>query len=176
MEGSLFETREVFIPNKEIRDEFVTAIRDAGWSELINAIQASDNLVKAAWEGDSQAVAKAIENSRYETSIIKYNDENSLSCVVSLAFYSARQYYDIRRETPAGKGFADLSFMPRKNHPDRPAMIVELKWGKSALEAIQQIEGKEYAEILKAYKGNALLIGINYDKDTKRHECMIKRY
>jgi len=121
-------------------------------------------------------VAQAIENSHYETSIIKYNDENALACVISLAFYSARQYYDIRRESPAGKGFADMFFQPRKNHPDKSAMIVELKWGKTALEAIRQIESKHYIEILNDYRDNALLVGINYDKDTKRHECVIKRY
>jgi len=170
------ETREVFIPNKEIRDEFVTAIRDTDWGELVRAIHVSDALLKAVWKGDSEAVAQMVEQAHYETSIIKYNDENSLSCVISLAFYSAREFYEIRREMPAGKGFADMSFLPRKNHLDKPAMIVELKWGKSALEAIQQIESKQYTDILKDYKGNALLVGINYDKDTKRHECMIKHY
>ncbi|MCL2322147.1 MAG: AAA family ATPase [Oscillospiraceae bacterium] len=37
--GYDLEKKEVFIPNKEIRDEFVTAIRDTDWNEIINAIQ-----------------------------------------------------------------------------------------------------------------------------------------
>jgi len=77
---------------------------------------------------------------------------------------------------PAGKGFADMSFIPRKNHPEKPAMIIELKWGKSAAEAIEQIKNKEYTAILDDYKHNALLIGISYDKDTKQHECLIEKY
>jgi hypothetical protein len=76
---------------------------------------------------------------------------------------------------PAGKGFADLIFLPRKNHLDKPAMVVELKWDKSAEGAIKQIEAKQYTDALKGYKGELLLVGINYDKATKSHECTIKR-
>ena len=136
----------------------------------------SEDLLKATWRGDTQTVAHSIERTHNETSIIKYNDENALSCIISLAYYSARRYYNIIREMPAGKGFADLVFLPRKNHMDKPAMIVELKWDKSADSAIKQIEDRQYTEILKDYKDNALLIGINYDKNSKRHACTIKRF
>ena len=174
--GYNHETQEVFIPNKEISDEFITAMRDAGWNEIISALEASDDLLKATWRGDSQTVAKRIEQMHNETSIIKYNDENALSCIVSLAYYSARQYYNIVREMPSGKGFADLVFLPRKNHMDKPAMIIELKWDKSAAGAIKQIEDRKYAEIFKDNIENTLLIGINYDKHSKRHECNIERF
>ena len=174
--GYDFVTREVFIPNKEISDEFVTAIRDVGWDEIITALRASDDLLKATWSGDAQAVAKAVEQAHYETSIIKYNDENALSNVLSIAYYSARQYYTIVREMPAGKGFADLVFLPRRKHMDKPAMIIELKWDKSAAGAIRQIKDKQYSEIIQDYKENALLIAINYDKDSKHHECIIEKY
>ena len=123
-----------------------------------------------------KAVAQAIEKAHSETSIIKYNDENALSCVLSIVYYSARQYYIIEREQPSGKGFVDLFFRPRKKHLDKPAMLIELKWDKSAIGAIKQIEDKQYTEILKDYKDYALLIGINYDKSFKQHECIIKRY
>ena len=174
--GYDIDSQEVFIPNKEISDEFVTAIRDAGWNEVIMAIKASNDLLKATWQEDAQSVAKAIDKAHNEISIIKYNDENSLSCVISLAYYSARQYYTIYREMPAGKGFADLIFIPRKNHMDKLAMIVELKWDKSAAGAIHQIENRQYPEALWDYKNNVLLIGINYDKDSKLHECEIKKH
>ena len=133
-------------------------------------------MLKAAWNEDAKAIAKAIEKTHFETSIIKYNDENALSCVLSIAFYSARQYYTIEREIPAGKGFVDLFFRPRKKYLDKPAMLIELKWDKSAMGAIKQIEDKKYTESLKDYKDNALLIGINYDKNSKKHECIINRY
>jgi len=174
--GYDYKTQEVFIPNKEISDEFVTAIRGAGWNEVVTALSASDDLLDATWRGDAYAVAEGIEQAHNETSIIKYNDENALSCIVSLAYYSARQYYNIVREMPSGKGFADLVFLPRKNHMDKPAMIVELKWDKSAKGAIHQIEERRYPEVLKEYKEKILLIGINYCKDSKQHECTIKRF
>jgi len=173
--GYNLDTQEVFIPNKEISDEFITAIRDAEWNEILAALQSSDDLLESTWRGDAQAVAHSIEQTHNETSIIRYNDENSLSSVISLAYYSAKQYYAMIREMPAGKGFADLVFLPKKNHLDKPAMIIELKWGKSAAGAIRQIEDRQYTEIIKDYKDNALLIGLNYDKDSKHHECIIKR-
>jgi len=174
--GYDFETKEVFIPNKEISNEFVSAISSVGWDEIASSLEASEDLLKATWNMDAKAVAEGIEKAHNETSIIKYNDENALSCVISIAYYSARNYYTLERETPAGKGFADLFFRPRKNHLDKPAMVIELKWDKSAKGAIEQIENKKYTDILKDYRKNALLIGINYDKSSKHHECRIKKY
>jgi len=174
--GYDIETQEVFVPNKEISDEFADAISSVDWQEITSSIEESFDLLNAAWRSDAQAVAKAIEKTHFETSIIKYNDENALSCILSIAFYSARQYYIIEREIPAGKGFVDLFFRPRKNYLDKPAMLIELKWDKSAQGAIKQIEDKKYTDILKDYKDHTLLIGINYDKTSKQHECIIKRY
>ena len=57
---------------------------------------------------DANAVAEGIAQAREEISILQYNDENSLSCTIHLAFYFAREYYTIIRELPAGKGFADV--------------------------------------------------------------------
>lgn len=73
------------------------------------------------------------------------------------------------------KGFADIVFI-RRNHTDKPALIIELKWNKSAQGAINQIKEKQYTGILDEYKDNLLLVGINYDKDRKRHECIIEKY
>ena len=100
--------------------------------------------------------------------------ENSLSCVLSLACYSARKSYIIERELPAGKGFADLVFKPRSNNSN-PAMIVELKYDGSAESAIEQIKEKRYIDCLKNYSGEVLLVGINYDKESKRHSCKIEK-
>ena len=169
-----FDTHEVSIPNKEISDEFVAAIKDVDWSEVINTINASDELLEATWHCDSKTVAKMVERTHNETSHLQYNDENALSYVVSLAYFRARDFYEIVREMPAGKGYADLIFMPRKKHMDKPAILIELKWNKSATGALQQIKNKKYPEVLRDYKGNILLVGINYDKKSKKHECVIE--
>ena len=52
--------------------------------------------------------------------------------------------------------------------------VVELKWNESANGAIEQIKKKEYCKSLKEYKGNILLVGVNYNKKTKKHECIIE--
>lgn len=92
-----------------------------------------------------------------------------------LAFYSAREYYTVVREFPTGKGFADICFIPRKLHADKPAVVIELKWDHSAEGAIAQIKEKKYVDALKDYHGNLIIAGINYDKKTKRHSCKIEK-
>lgn len=98
-----------------------------------------------------------------------------MACVLSLAYYSARAYYTEIRELPSGKGFADIIYLPRKEHLNRPAMIIELKWDKSAVSAIQQIKERNYPQTLRGYGGNLLMVGINYDTKTKIHECIIEK-
>ena len=124
---------------------------------------------------DEDAVARGIERAHQEISALEYNDENSLSCTISLAFYFAREYYTVIRELPTGKGFADICFIPRKMYADKPAVVVELKWDKSAVGAIEQIKEKQYGNALKDYQGNLLLAGINYEKKTKKHSCVIEK-
>ena len=77
------------------------------------------------------------------------------------------------REMPAGKGFADFVFFPRKK--SKIPMVVELKWGRSAEEAIDQIKEKQYGKALNGYEGAILFVGINYDKKSKTHSCKIVR-
>ena len=91
-----------------------------------------------------------------------------------VAFDFAREYYAIVRELPSGKGFTDICMIPRKHHLDKPAIIIELKWDKGADAALAQIKEKQYGNALKDYHGNLLLVGINYDKSTKKHECVIE--
>lgn len=164
----------VCIPNKEVSQEYVNAIRTMNWYGVADSVESSRKLLEALWEKDADAVAEGIEKAHEEISILQYNDENSLSCAVSLAFYFAREYYTIVRELPTGRGFADICMIPRKQHLDKPAVVIELKWDKSASGALDQIKEKHYGESLKEYQGNLLLVGINYNKGTKKHECIIE--
>lgn len=108
------------------------------------------------------------------TSILSYNNENSLACVLSIAYYYAKNDYIIYRELPTGKGFADLVFIPRKN-VDLPAIIVELKVDKGADAAIDQIKRRQYPDKVKDYTGRLLLVGIVYDHQAKQHDCQIEK-
>ncbi len=120
-------------------------------------------------------VAEGVTRTHDEnTSILSYNDENSLSCVISLAYYYARNDYIIHREFASGKGFADLVLIPRKQ-VSSPAIIIELKYGKSAEEAIKQIKRRDYMSKVREHTTDILLVGINYDRETKEHQCIIER-
>jgi hypothetical protein rflaF_20304 len=168
------ETNEVSIPNYEVSEQFASTIKITDWSEVSKSLKVSDELLNATLRGDSETVAKLISDSHKEnTSILKYNDENSLACVLSIAYYSARKDYIIHRELATGNGFADLVFIPRKGR-NLPAMIVELKKGHSAEEAIQQIKDNDYLHKVSEYSGEMLLVGINYDEQ-KGHTCKIEK-
>lgn len=165
-----------YIPNKEVGIEMSNAVEDTSWTKLADALTASEQLLEDTLLMDEAAVAKSLERVHDdETSILSYNDEESLSCAISIAYYYAKNDYIIHRELATGKGFADLVFIPRK-HVDKPAMIVELKYDKDADTAISQIHRKEYNGKLLEYTGNLLLVGINYDKQTKTHSCVIEKY
>ena len=165
----------VSIPNKEVSQEYVNAISTMEWKEIIDSVERSRQLLRSLWDLDGDAVAEGIDRVHQEVSILQYNDENALSYTVNLAFYFAREYYTIIRELPAGKGFADICFIPRKLHLDKPAVVIELKWDKTARGAIDQIKDKQYMEGLKDYQGDLLLAGINYDKKTKKHTCVVEK-
>ena len=164
----------VSIPNKEVSQEYVNAISTMNWHGVAESVEFSRKLLEALWNMDADAVAEGIEKAHEEISILQYNDENSLSCTIQLAFYFAREYYTIVRELPAGKGFADVCMIPGKKYPDKPAVMIELKWDKSAGGAIEQIKEKQYGNALKEYQGKLLLVGINYNKTTKKHECVME--
>ncbi len=168
-------TRSACIPNYEVRQEFETAVADTSWVEVTSALQQSERLMACLLNGEADEVAAHVaEVHEQNTSILKYNDENSLACVLSLAFYTARNRYEMIRELPAGKGFADMVLLPYR-HVDAPAVVLELKWDKSTDSAIGQIKRQGYCKSLARYAGEVILVGINYDKQTKVHSCRIER-
>ena len=170
------ERESVFIPNREIEIEFANAIEGAGWGEIVRLLSESEGLLGATLGGNESIVAKAVDTAHMEAaSILAYNNENALSCVISLAYYSAKRYYTFIRELPTGKGFADIVLLPGRNYPDKPAVLVELKWDESADSAIGQIKERKYVKALEGYQGNLLLVGINYDKESKKHQCKIEK-
>ena len=87
-----------------------------------------------------------------------------------------KYYFKPIRELPTGRGFADFVYLPKSEfRSDYPALLVELKWNHSAHTALNQIKEKKYIASLEPYIGDILLVGINYDKKTKKHECLIEK-
>lgn len=171
--------RRAFIPNQEVADAFSDAVRGDDWSDIGELLQESEDLLEATIRGDSDAVAEALERVHSaNSSVLRYNNEASLSSAIMIAYYTARRFYKIVPEFPQGKGFADLVFLPRKD-TDKPVMIIELKYDKDADTAIRQIHENRYDGDLKKYFGNLLLVEINYDTDAtgsnrKNHSCIIE--
>lgn len=167
---------ECYIPNREVAGEMVNAVEANHWEPVVNALQASEQLLEATLNGDAEAVARGIEVAHDEnTSILSYNDENSLACVLSIAYYYAKNDYIMHRELATGKGFADIVLIPRKN-VESPAIVLELKVDKDADSAIEQIHRKQYPAKVSEYVDHLLLVGINYDRQTKQHTCTIETW
>ena len=165
---------ECYIPNREVAGEMVNAVMANNWKPLTNVIEQSRRLLQATLAGDEAAVARGVEAAHDEnTSILSYNDENSLACVLSITYFYARNDYVMHRELATGKGFADIVLIPRKN-VDSPAIILELKVNRDAKAAIHQIKERNYPQKVAEYTGDILLVGINYDRDTKQHTCRIE--
>lgn len=171
--------KTAFVPNEEIRRELFSAVESRSWNEMIKFQQDSERLLDDTLDMNEEAVAAQIEKIHTEyASAIQYNNENSLSSVLTIAYLSGMQYYfKPVREMPAGRGFADFVFVPKPEYKSTyPALLVELKWNKNAITALEQIKNKKYPESILNYTGDVLLVGINYDKSSKEHQCMIEKY
>ena len=167
----------VHIPNEEIKMEFRNIVEDnEKYSGVYNLISKSYDLLNDIWSLNSDAVAKVFDEAHQDhTSILTYNNENSLLCVISLSLVlSTTDTYNVIRELPTGKGYANLVYLPKPG-VNKPALLIELKYDKSAQTAITQIKEKNYLQFFKDYKGEVLLVGINYSKDTKTHQCIIEK-
>ena len=163
------------IPNEEIKIEFEKILRRAEHKSLIELIRKSDQLLKDTLNGNEKAVAKAFERVRdTEYAPSYYNDEQALRYVIKFAYISCVDQYAKIEEMPTGHGIADVVYVP-KRRSQLPAMVIELKWNKGADKAIAQIDDRNYAEALRNYGGEIVLVGISYDEKTKKHACRIRR-
>ena len=166
------------IPNLEVRKEWHRAVSTLPeYSKTDEIIKASEELLEQTLLKNSDAVAKALDNTHLHVSSSRnYNNENALAAAVYIAFVHALNYYNCFKELSTGKGFADLVYVPVVKSPEHPAIIIELKINESTGKALQQIQNRQYFDALENYKGNLLFVAINYDKDTKKHECEITEW
>ena len=120
-----------------------------------------------------QELTTAVESRKWNEMItFQQESERLLEATLNMEYY-----FKPVRELPTGRGFADFVFIPKPEYiSDYPALVVELKWNKNAETALQQIKEKKYPESIKQYTGDILLVGINYDKKTKKHQCLVESY
>ena len=169
------ETRRVRIPNEEVRFEFDDLLQNAQHTGLARLVQDSEKLLQDTLNGNETEVVNAIvrvRNTNYAPMF--YNNEQALRYVIKFAYIVCIDYYLKVEELPTGHGIADVVFLPKRD-TSLPAMIVELKWNQTAKGAIKQIKEKDYPILISEYTGDILLVGINYDEDTKKHSCKIEK-
>ena len=168
--------KECYIPNLEVLGEMENAIVDVKWQNVVRVLQQSERLLDATLRCDAATVARMVQDAHTDnTSLIRYSDENSMSCVLSIAYFYAHGDYIFHREYQSGTGFADLVLMPRKN-VTTPAIIVELKYNSTTDTAIDQIHRNNYPKKVAEYTGDILLVAVSYDRKTKEHQCAIERW
>lgn len=170
------DKKSAFIPNEEVKQEFVRAVTTGKHTEVAKLIRNSDNLLKQTLNMDEEAVADAIEEVHKACAAsIAYNNEEALRSTIRFAYISCLDEYIVIDEFPSGHGFADIAFIPKRSS-SMPVILVELKWNKTKLGAIEQIKRKDYPQALKDYGSNLLMVGINYDAKSKKHTCKIEKY
>ena len=173
-----YESKEkaVFIPNEEVREEFVLAVSRSKHTEMVKLIQITDHLLELTLQMDEEAVAAAVEEiHKTYASPINYNNEESLRRTIHFAYLGCIE--DFRRidELPSGHGYADVAFVPKQN-VSKPIIFIELKWNKSTESAVRQIKDRDYPHVFKDYCGDILLVGVNYNENTKKHTCKIEKH
>ena len=174
------KTSEVFIPNREILDAFRTSTKSSEWTDTFRSFELSQEILRATLNKDAGKVAELVEKAHNQAGNRTYNDEAALSYAIQLAYYAARKYYTTILELDSGKGYVDIAYLPAPKYSDKPALVIELKYNKTADTAMNQIRRQKYDDRLEHYKGNILLVGIDYDKDVpndkpefKHHKCRI---
>ena len=169
-------TSEVSIPNREILDEFKASTKSDEWIDTFASYKKSLELLNAIWSKDEETVAGLIEESHDRAGNKTYNDEAALSYGMQYAMYAAQKYYTTIQELDSGKGYADIVYLPSPEYPDKPALIMELKYNKDVKTASDQIREKNYPQVLEHYAGNILVVSINYDKELKSSESGFKHH
>ena len=169
----------VHIPNEEIRQEFARAIRRVKRDDTIRRVRESEQLIEDTVHGREEAVARQIEKIHEEEASLYYNNEQALRSVIKRAYFSYGNEYVMFEELPAGAGYADIVYLPKKDSM-LPILVIELKWNQSAEGAIRQIQDRQYPEAFRGYGSEILLVGISYDKEAeagkRRHHCKIEKY
>lgn len=173
------KTQKARIPNEEIRQEFAHTIREVKRDETIRRVQESSQLIYDTVHGNEEAAARQIEKIHGEEAPLYYNNEQALRSVIKRAYFSYADEFVKFEELPAGNGYADIVYLPKRDSM-MPVLVIELKWNQSAEGAIRQIRERNYPDAVRNYGGDILLVGISYNKDAppgkRRHECVIERY
>lgn len=177
-----YENGCVSIPNRELMGKFSDMLqKEASLGYVYRLARESENMLKATLAGDTNEMIRILELAHHtEVPLLKYGNETELTAIVNLVYLSARDYYRIEREDKAGIGYVDFIFYPEVDL-SADCIILELKVGSTPDAAIRQIKNRQYALRFepklgekRKYSGRILVVGISYDKQSKKHDCKIE--
>jgi hypothetical protein len=166
-------TKELYIPNLEISEEFDKSIKLSDWKEMVRTLKDSDNLLKATLNCNGK-IAEVYISKAYNdfSSIFKLNSEETLGAVVPLAYSSAIRYYTFMRYNRKDKGIKSFILFPNEKI-NMPLIFIELKFFKATESAVVEIKQKIYPESMKNYSGGIILVSLIYDE--KKCSCVIEK-
>ena len=170
-----YHNQQIFVPNKEIMKKIGTLLLTTKMGNIRRVLDKSKALLKATINKDAKTVARLIDEAHsINASYFTYSNENTLACVVSIAYFAAKDSYNIKHEDTTGKGRTDFTFFPL--NPNDTAFILELKARGSVQEALEQIKSRDHKTTLAAYRGKKLAVAIYYDPDSedKKHSVIIE--
>ena len=164
------------IPNGEIRSAWLNIMSNAkGFEPIQRMLETSRQLIEATEKGETEAVAKALDDSHADISNpLSYNRESTMQSAILMAYFYARKDYLVFSELASGCGYADVVLVPTV--PQKPVIIIELKKDGEPAVALEQIKTRNYAHAFRYHPGReAVLVGITYDAESKHHRCLIER-
>ena len=173
----------VSIPNHELMLKFQEVLEKEDLGYVAKLARRSREMLSATLRGDAEAMADVLAAAHdQEVPLLRYASEADLAALVNLVYLAARDRYRVRREEPAGRGVADVSFAPADpaDASLRP-FVVELKAGGSAAEAVAQVRERRYLALFEdaltgepRFAAAPLAVGIAWDPRTKAHECLVE--
>ena len=167
-------TSTAHVPNEEVRAELRQAVAQSRHAEVARIVRESQALLEATWDMDEDAVAEALSHAHDNgCAPAFYNNEQALRAVVKSAYIAAADHYATVEELPSGRGLADVVYLPRRGD-SAPALVVELKWDRSPEAAVAQVRDRDYPAVLRRFGGPILLVGVTYERKSKRHVCRIE--
>lgn len=103
------------IPKQEPMEKLQFVLMRKCMREIKKIIDRSHEILHATISCDKHRFADLLEYVHdQELSFLNYNDENSLSCVITPCYLYAHDYYEITPEGKGGKGYCDYLFLPKK--------------------------------------------------------------
>ena len=162
-----------YIPNYEIRQEFVNALEDLDWKEIYNPINNSKRLYEETLKGNVSYINKILDQNHKDLAgPFNNNKEDILGIIVEISYYDMKKHYNVKKEDTSILGRSDITFVPYDNN--HIPFIVELKVNKTPDSAIEQIKNNKYINTLGDYHGKVLLLGISYDEKTLKHDSKVE--